>query len=68
MKILFLTDNFFPETNAPAKRTLEHATEWINLGHSVTIITGVPNFPKGIIFKGYRNKFFSRGVYRKYTC
>ena len=58
MKILFLTDNFFPETNAPAKRTLEHATEWINLGHSVTIITGVPNFPKGIIFKGYRNKFF----------
>lgn len=58
MKILFLTDNFFPETNAPAKRTLEHAKQWMNIGHSVTIITGVPNFPKGIIFKGYRNKFF----------
>ena len=49
MKILLQTI-FSPETNAP--RTLEHATEWINLGHSVTIITGVPNFPKGIIFKG----------------
>lgn len=58
MKILFLTDNFFPEKNAPAKRTLEHAREWIQMGHSVTIITGVPNFPKGKIFKGYKNKIY----------
>ena len=55
MKILFLTDNFYPETNAPAKRTLEHCKEWVNLDHEITVITGVPNFPKGKVFKGYKN-------------
>tara|TARA_B100000945_G_scaffold321520_1_gene336615 strand:+ start:1684 stop:2904 length:1221 start_codon:yes stop_codon:yes gene_type:complete len=58
MKILFLTDNFYPETNAPAKRTYEHSKEWVKIGHQVTIITGVPNFPKGKIFEGYKNRLF----------
>ncbi len=62
MKILFLTDNFYPETNAPAKRTLEHCKEWSNLGHSITIITGVPNFPKGKVFKGYKNKLYQSEI------
>ncbi len=58
MKILFLTDNFYPETNAPAKRTLEHCREWYNIGHKVTIITGAPNFPKGKVYRGYKNKIY----------
>ena len=58
MKILFLTDNFYPERNAPAKRTHEHAVEWLKLNHSVSVITGVPNFPNGKVFDGYRNKIF----------
>lgn len=58
MKILFLTDNFYPETNAPSKRTLEHCKEWICQGHNITIITGVPNFPKGKVFEGYKNKIY----------
>lgn len=58
MKILFLTDNFFPETNAPAKRTLEHCKKWIDLGCKITVITGVPNFPRGEIFNGYQNKLY----------
>lgn len=57
MRILFLTDNFPPEVNAPATRTFEHCTEWVKLGHEVTIITCVPNFPKGVVFKGYKNKW-----------
>jgi len=56
MRILFLTDNFPPEVNAPASRTFEHAREWAVAGHEVTIITCVPNFPKGKIYQGYRNK------------
>lgn len=56
MHILFLTDNFPPEVNAPASRTFEHCREWIKEGHRVTIITCVPNFPKGKVFDGYRNK------------
>jgi glycosyltransferase involved in cell wall biosynthesis len=54
--ILFLTDNFPPETNAPATRTHEHARRWVRGGHKVTVITGVPNFPSGKIHAGYRNK------------
>ena len=55
MHILFLTDNFPPETNAPATRTYEHTREWVKAGHQVTVITCVPNFPKGVVFEGYRN-------------
>ena len=56
MHILFLTDNFPPEVNAPASRTFEHCRAWVNAGHRVTVITGAPNFPKGKVFKGYRNR------------
>lgn len=56
MHILFLSDNFPPEVNAPASRTFEHCREWVKAGHAVTVITGVPNFPKGRVFEGYRNR------------
>ncbi|MBD3368128.1 MAG: glycosyltransferase [Candidatus Eisenbacteria bacterium] len=56
MRILFLTDNFPPETNAPAVRTFEHARVWAEAGHAVTVVTGVPNFPVGRIYEGYRNR------------
>jgi glycosyltransferase involved in cell wall biosynthesis len=59
MKILFLSDNFPPETNAPATRTYEHAMEWIRAGHEVTVITTAPNFPEGKLFAGYRNRWRS---------
>ena len=62
MHILFLTDNFPPEGNAPATRTHEHAREWVRLGHTVTVITGAPNFPEGVVFEGYRNRWHMREV------
>jgi glycosyltransferase involved in cell wall biosynthesis len=58
MHILFLTDNFPPEVNAPASRTFEHAREWVKAGHQVTVITCAPNFPKGRVFDGYQNKLW----------
>lgn len=60
MKILFLTDNFYPEVNAPANRTYEHCREWVKKGVEVTVITSVPNFPKGIVYRGYKNKLFQK--------
>jgi glycosyltransferase involved in cell wall biosynthesis len=60
MRILFLTDNFPPEVNAPASRTFEHCREWARAGHWVTVITGAPNFPKGKLFPGYRNRPWQR--------
>ena len=62
MHILFLTDNFPPEGNAPASRTYEHAREWVKLGHDVTVITCAPNFPEGVLFEGYKNKWYQREV------
>ncbi len=58
MKILFLTDNFPPETNAPAIRTYEHARTWVELGHEVVVVTGAPNFPAGRVFAGYENRLY----------
>lgn len=58
MKILFLTDNFPPEVNAPASRTFEHIKEWHKAGHDITVITCAPNFPKGEVYAGYKNKLY----------
>jgi colanic acid biosynthesis glycosyl transferase WcaI len=60
VRILFLTDNFPPETNAPATRTYEHARCWIAAGHEVTVLGNVPNFPTGRVFPGYRNRLWQR--------
>lgn len=60
MHILFLTDNFPPEGNAPATRTFEHTREWVKQGHEVTVITCAPNFPEGKVFDGYQNKWLSK--------
>ncbi|QQP96981.1 glycosyltransferase family 4 protein [Lysobacter enzymogenes] len=59
MRILFLTDNFPPEGNAPATRTYEHAVRWVRAGHEVTVVTCAPNFPEGKLFPGYRNAWRS---------
>lgn len=62
MKLLFLTDNFPPEVNAPATRTHEHCKEWVKQGVEVTVITCAPNFPKGKVFVGYKNKLFQKEI------
>lgn len=59
MRILFLSDNFPPEVNAPASRTFEHCRHWVRRGHQVTVVTCAPNFPKGKVFQGYRNSLWS---------
>ena len=61
-RILFLTDNFPPEVNAPATRTLEHAREWVKKGHDVTVITCAPNFPHGKVYDGHSNALISKEV------
>ena len=56
MKVLFISDNFPPEINAPASRTYEHAKRWVADGADVTVITCAPNFPKGELHDGYENR------------
>jgi colanic acid biosynthesis glycosyl transferase WcaI len=57
MKILFLSENFPPESNAAATRVYERACYWADWGHQVTVITSAPNFPEGKLFPGYENKW-----------
>ena len=57
MRILFLTENFPPETNAAATRVYERAVYWAQWGHGVTVVTCAPNFPHGKLFDGYANRW-----------
>ncbi len=57
MEVLFVSDNFPPESNAPASRLHEHARHWVRAGHGVTVITCAPNFPEGKLYPGYDNRW-----------
>ena len=56
MKILFLTQYCPPEVGAPQNRIFEFAKQLKKFGHEITILTAMPNYPKGEIFEGYRDK------------
>ena len=60
MKILFITDNFPPETNAPATRTYQHCKNWLKKGMDINVITCFPNFPNGIVYEGFKNKIIEQ--------
>lgn len=57
MKILFLTENYPPETNAAATRVSERALYWAQAGHQVTVLTCAPNFPFGKLYDGWENRW-----------
>jgi len=57
VRIIFFSHYYPPEVNAPASRTSEHCRLWAQAGHDVTVVTCVPNHPRGIVYPGYQNKF-----------
>ncbi|MDX2030351.1 MAG: glycosyltransferase family 4 protein [Blastocatellia bacterium] len=60
MRITFLCQYFPPEMGAPSARTFEHARHWARRGHEVTVITGFPNHPTGVIRPEYRGEIVKR--------
>ena len=62
MKILVLTERFLPEITAPSFRTMDHARLWLADGHEVTVVTCVPNFPRGQVFPGYHKRFYQEEI------
>jgi glycosyltransferase involved in cell wall biosynthesis len=38
----------------------ELTRRWVAAGHDVTVITGVPNVPDGVVYPGYRNRWLQR--------
>ncbi len=62
MRILFISNNFPPEVNAPATRLYEHAKQWVADGHEVEVLTSAPHFPEGRVYRGYANRFATEVV------
>jgi len=56
MRILFLTQYCPPEVGAPQNRIFEFAKKLKEFGHEVTILTALPNYPRGEIFDEYKGK------------
>ncbi len=59
LRILYISHYFPPEVNAPAVRVSQFSRIWRELGHKVTVATGFPNHPHGIIPPEYRGKIFA---------
>jgi colanic acid biosynthesis glycosyl transferase WcaI len=57
MKILYVSQYFPPEMGAPAGRASELSRLWVEDDHEVTVLTGFPNHPTGVISPEYRRKF-----------
>jgi len=60
LRILFVTPYYPPEMGAPQARISELAVRLVRRGHTVTVLTGFPSYPSGIIPPEYRGKLFQR--------
>ncbi len=56
MRILYVSPYFPPEPGAPAARVSELARAWRRTGHEVTVLTGLPNHPTGVVPPEYRGR------------
>ena len=56
MKILYVSQYFPPEMGAPAARASELSLHWARMGHEVTVLTGFPNHPTGIVPDEWRSR------------
>jgi colanic acid biosynthesis glycosyl transferase WcaI len=52
LRILVISQYFWPENF----RINDLVKEWVQRGHEVTVLTGVPNYPAGKVFEAYRQQ------------
>lgn len=62
MRIWILTQFYPPEFGAAAVRLSRLARLLADDGHAVTVLTGMPNYPEGVIASEYRGKVFCREI------
>ncbi len=58
--IVYLCQYFVPEPAAPSVRVAELSRAWVQAGHNVTVLTGIPNHPTGIVPEKYRRRLLAR--------
>ncbi len=56
MRVLVVSHYFPPETGAPQARLSEFARAWAAAGDEVTVLTGMPNHPTGVVPPFYRRR------------
>jgi colanic acid biosynthesis glycosyl transferase WcaI len=56
VRVIFLTHYFPPEVGAPQARMFELAKRLVAAGDSVTVVTGFPNYPTGVVPEDYRGR------------
>ena len=61
MRILVVSQYFWPENF----RVNDLVKEWVQRGHVVTVLTGIPNYPAGKVFDAYRQK---PDAFAEYEC
>ncbi|QQX81812.1 glycosyltransferase family 4 protein [Shewanella sp. KX20019] len=59
MKIIIISQWFDPE---PTLKGLIFARALVKNGHEVQVITGFPNYPGGIVYDGYKIKFYQKEI------
>ena len=52
MRILVVSQYFWPENF----RVNDLVKEWVQRGHQVTVLTGIPNYPTGKVFEAYQSQ------------
>ena len=56
MRVLVVCQYFPPEIGAPQARLSELARSWAEAGDEVTVLTGMPNHPTGVVPQEYKGK------------
>jgi colanic acid biosynthesis glycosyl transferase WcaI len=56
VNILYISQYFPPEMGAPAARAAELAHHWAAAGHEVSVLTGFPNHPTGVVPPEWRDR------------
>jgi len=56
VKILYVSQYFPPEMGAPAARAADLSRHWARMGHEVTVLTGFPNHPTGVVPEDWRSR------------
>src|SRR5690606_37940882 len=53
LRVVLLTPNYRPESNAASQRLTSLAEHLVRVGHQVTAVTLQPHYPQNLIYDGY---------------
>jgi glycosyltransferase involved in cell wall biosynthesis len=56
LRVAVVSQYYPPEIGAPQARVLETARAWARAGHRVTVLTGFPNHPTGVVPARWRGR------------